>query len=116
MRRRYTTPMIRRIWVWLFVSAVCVTAACSSDHSASPTATPAPLPSVEAMAGHGQYGVGVTTLHMVDTARPTAANRDAPAQPDRTMDVEVWYPAATARTPEDRDVALDRSSGPYPLI
>jgi predicted dienelactone hydrolase len=68
------------------------------------------------MTNRGKYGVGVTTLSMVDTSRPTEASRSAPAQPDRKMDVEVWYPAITAATPEDRDVAPDRSGGPYPLI
>lgn len=68
------------------------------------------------MANRGQYGVGVTTLSIVDPSRPTEANRGAVAQPDRKMDVEVWYPAMAAATPEDRDVAFDRSGGPYPLI
>ncbi len=66
------------------------------------------------MASRGQYGVGVTTLSMDDTSRPTAASRSAPAQPDRKMDVEVWYPAAvTATPPEERNVALDRSGARY---
>jgi predicted dienelactone hydrolase len=69
------------------------------------------------MANRGRYGVGVTTLSMVDASRPTVANRSAPAQPDRRMDVEVWYPAvATEAAPEDRAVAFDRSGGRYPLI
>lgn len=33
------------------------------------------------------------------------------------MEVEVWYPAATVpEAAEGRDIPLDRSSGPYPLI
>ena len=69
------------------------------------------------MASRGHYGVGVTTLSMVDTSRPTEANHDAPAQPERSLDVEVWYPAAAAPSAtETRDVALDPSGGPYPLI
>jgi predicted dienelactone hydrolase len=94
-----------------------VAVACSSDGKSSPTATPteAPIPSVDAMANRGQYGVGVTTFTMVDTSRPTAANHDAPASPERTMDVEVWYPARTSES-EGRDAALDASGGPYPLI
>lgn len=68
------------------------------------------------MAGRGQFGVGVTTLTLVDTSRPTIENRGAPAQPDRKMDVEVWFPAKAAAMPEDRDAPFDRSGGPYPLI
>lgn len=61
--------------------------------------------------------MGVTTLSLVDATRPTSANGDVPAQPNRRMDVEVWYPAATAPTAtEGRDIPLDRSGGPYPLI
>ena len=68
------------------------------------------------MAARGPYGVGVTTLNMVDGTRPTIANRGAPAEPDRKIDVEVWYPATSTAMSENRDAALDRSGGPYPLI
>lgn len=67
------------------------------------------------MANRGQFGVGVTTLSMVDASRPTAASGGAPAQQERKLDVEVWYPA-TAATAEDRGAAFDRSGAPYPLI
>ncbi len=94
-------------------------AACSSGDEARPAATSTPVaaPTLEQVANRGPYGVGVATFSLVDAARPTAPNREAPGTPDRRMDVEVWYPAAaTAEAPEQRDAALERSGGPYPLI
>src|SRR5262245_42421984 len=108
----------RRWLIALFAMALPIFAvACSSDGQSSPTATPTevPVPSVESMANHGKYGVGVTTLTMVDASRGTAANHEVPALPERTMEVDVWYPAQTAEA-EGRDAPLDASGGPYPLI
>lgn len=99
----------------LVLGAVLV--GCSSGSGAKPTPTPPPPITVDAAANRGQYGVGVTTLDLDDTTRPTVANRDAPASPDRRMAVEVWYPAAPSTTsPEQRDVPIDATGGPYPLI
>jgi len=94
-------------------------AACSSQGKPGPAPSPAQAvaPSVDEVANRGRYGVGVTTLDLVDPSRPTLPNREAPGSPDRRMAVEVWYPAAaTATAPEQRDAALDRSGAPYPLI
>jgi predicted dienelactone hydrolase len=64
----------------------------------------------------GPYGVGVTTINLDDTSRPTAANHDFPASNDRKITLEVWYPTAPAAGDEDRDVDLDAGHAPYPLI
>jgi predicted dienelactone hydrolase len=93
--------------------------ACSSQHEGAPPSTPTQVrvQRLEDVANRGQYGVGVTTLELVDTSRPTEPNREAPGAPDRRMNLEVWYPAAAAtEAPEQRDAPLDRSGGPYPLI
>ena len=64
----------------------------------------------------GRYGVGVTTLEVVDTSRPTAPNGTFPGSPERRMAVEVWYPAGAPGGEAARDAPLDGSGGPYPLI
>ncbi len=87
-------------------------AACSGGGGA-----PAGVRSLDAARQRGPYGVGVTTIDLVDTSRPTEANGDVPASNERKLTVEVWYPADTsAAQPEARDVALNRGDAPYPLI
>lgn len=89
--------------------------ACSSSGQAPPTA--ASSYTVQAAGERGPFGVGVTTLELVDRSRPTEANDGIPGHPERTLKVEVWYPAApSSPAPEARDVSLDKSGGPYPLI
>lgn len=94
--------------------------ACSSSSSSDRTATPAGEPTATPApyaAGRGSYGVGVTTLHLVDTSRPTAPNREAPDSLDRRFEVEVWYPAvADVASPEARDVPVNKARGRHELI
>ena len=63
------------------------------------------------------FAVGVTTRTFVDNSRPTPANGTAPAQPNRTLVTEIWYP--TPGSPSGgattRDVPL-AAGGPYPLV
>ena len=83
-----------------------------------PTATPVPLTSAEVLAP-GPYGVGVTTLALEDTSRPTMPNRTFPGAPTRMLPTEVWYPAAPVSNPPadgQRDVALLATGAPYPLV
>ena len=91
--------------------------ACSSDSGEdAPTAVPTAL-APSAYAERGAFGVGVTTLELVDTSRPTEANRDFAGSAERKLPVEVWYPAGpSSQTPEQRDAPLDRTGAPYPLI
>jgi predicted dienelactone hydrolase len=96
------------------LAVMLLAAACSSSNDPAPPPTSTPV-AIEAYAARGPHGVGVTTIELVDTARPTAANGDFAGAPERRMQVEIWYPAASgAASPEERDVALD--GGPYPLI
>ncbi len=110
-------PVRRMLRPPLLLSLLCMLllAACSSGSGASPS--PTPTRTLDSYAERGPYGVGVTTLQLADTTRPTAPNGAAPGSPERDIAVEVWYPAdAGAQAPEDRDVAVDRSSGRHPLI
>ena len=116
-----TLPSVStRTAILLSALATCLLlAACSSGgaRTTTPTATAAPAMTVDEAANRGRYGVGVTTLNLVDTTRVTAPNRDDPGAPERRMAVEVWYPAAaTAVAPEQRDAALEQSGGPYAMI
>jgi predicted dienelactone hydrolase len=43
----------------------------------------------------GPYGVGVRTLSLVDTSRPTPAHGSLPQLPQRTLTTEVWYPTVS---------------------
>jgi dienelactone hydrolase len=63
----------------------------------------------------GDFGVGMTTLDLVDTSRPTAANGDYPGADDRRLRTDVWYPAAPSGEQETRDAAV-AEGGPYPLV
>lgn len=67
-------------------------------------------PSSLALAEHGPYGVGVTTIIFVDESRE-----------DRELVTEVWYPAIVPEGEEAhegglRDAEPDISGAPYPLI
>lgn len=94
------------------VLAAFLVACASGSQDSVPVAT-----TLEAAAERGPFGVGVTTLELVDASRPTEPNRDFPGADQRTLVVELWYPAdPTATEPEERDAALDRSKAPYPLV
>ncbi len=88
--------------------------------TASPTATPTPTAlSSEAVLELGPWGVGVTTLTLVDDSRPTMANGTYPGAASRTLVTEIWYPSApVADAPREgvRDDALVRDGAPYPLV
>jgi predicted dienelactone hydrolase len=62
----------------------------------------------------GPYGVGATTMTLVDASRPTMPNGSFPGAPDRTLPTAVWYP--TAPDAGGPDTPLARDGGPFPLI
>lgn len=75
------------------------------------------------------FGVGITSATFVDASRPTQANRDEPARPDRTLFTTIVYPSSNpARTDPvgggpvggspvaTNDAPADTAHGPYPLI
>ncbi len=92
-------------------------AACSSTDDPEPTPTATAVP-VASYGDGGPHGVGVTTLELVDTTRPTAATGDFSGSAERKMPVEIWYPTAWTESDveEVRDAALYADAGPYPLI
>ncbi len=62
----------------------------------------------------GRYGVGVRTLPLVDTSRPTPAHGTIAALPSRTLTTEIWYPTAPHTSAPLRDGAAAR--GRFPLV
>jgi predicted dienelactone hydrolase len=61
--------------------------------------------------------VGVTTVELADTSRPTEPNREYPGDDKRTLVVEIWYPAEGEATADElRDAPLAVEDAPYPLI
>jgi predicted dienelactone hydrolase len=62
--------------------------------------------------GPGMHAIGARTYTLVDTNRPTPANGTFPGAPERTLVLELWYPATTS----GRDAPLDQTGGPYPLV
>ena len=79
-------------------------------------AHPSPASILANATQRGPYGVGVTTIQLDDTSRPTAANHAFPGSSDRKIPLEVWYPTAPAAGVENRDVDLDAGDAPFPLI
>jgi dienelactone hydrolase len=62
----------------------------------------------------GRFGVGVRTLALVDTSRPTEAHGSVPEAPSRMLTTDVWYPTAPHAGAPQRDA--DAARGRFPLI
>lgn len=99
----------------LLVLALSIALGCGSG-GATPSPRAAATFSWDAAVAPGPHGVGVTTVEVVDTSRPTAPNRTFPGSPDRRMAVEIWYPSAASGVDAARDAPVDTDGGPYPLI
>ncbi len=68
-------------------------------------------------AARGPHTVGFRILRFVDATRPTPPNGRFAGTAYRTLDTEVWYPAATPPTATAVfDAPLDASGAPYPLV
>jgi predicted dienelactone hydrolase len=78
----------------------------------------APCPTTgAAYAARGTHAIGVRTLTLVDTSRPTSPNGTYPGAPSRTVVTEVWYPTdGPPSTTPVRDAPFASSGGPFPLI
>ena len=61
----------------------------------------------------GPYGVGTTSMTLVDTSRPTMPNGSFPGAPNRTLPTIVWYP--TTLDASGLDAPLARGGRPFPL-
>jgi predicted dienelactone hydrolase len=71
---------------------------------------------LESFGAPGRFGVGVRTLTLVDSERPTKAWGGQAARSARTLTTEVWYPTAgdPAAAPV-RDAPLAHR-GPFPFV
>jgi predicted dienelactone hydrolase len=113
----YGAP-VRRLTALALVAAL--SAACGGDDgerrtatTTSTTAEPSATPPAEA------YAVGRKTLEVVDRSRPTDADdeRGLPAEPDRTMEVLLLYPAEGAVvTPTAPSDDAEPAEGAFPLV
>ncbi len=61
-------------------------------------------------------GVGVTTLNLTDESRSTPSSGDVAEQPERAIDLTIFYPALTAGQSDTVEDAPPADTGPYPLI
>jgi len=62
----------------------------------------------------GPYGVGETSVTLVDASRPTMPNGSFPGAPERTLPTVVWYP--TAPDASGPEAALASDGRPFPLV
>lgn len=97
----------------------CPRPASASDQGCGPEAGPLATDVRDTRAGTrfelpGRYGVGTTSLALVDSSRPTIANGTFPGAPDRTLPTAVWYPTAPDAGGVDAPLAND--GRPFPLI
>jgi predicted dienelactone hydrolase len=91
-----------------------VLVACLAAAACSSTPSPPQTPTYQAA---GKFGVGVHTFTFVDASRATPANNDYAGAPNRTLVVELWYPATTDPDPSEeptKDAPL--AAGKFPLI
>jgi len=133
----------------LFLCAVCL--ALTASKSLSQPMDEAflfgdSLPDAPELAARGSYRVGVKTIDLIDKDRPDILKYEGGSTPnyDRTLKVEIWYPAIVPHTAKEievyhhtlglfgqedrplipitfkgralRDAEADRAGGEYPLI
>ena len=93
---------------------------CPRAASATDPGCPAPTTDVrDARTGTrfelpGRYGVGQTSVVLVDTSRPTMPNGTFPGAPQRTLPTAIWYPSAPGAS--GADAALASDGRPFPLV
>ena len=75
-------------------------------------ATPPPITlTLEDLLEAGPFAVGVTTRTYVDVERATSPNGTYEGAPERTLEVEIWYPVDRAEVDGDKAV---RDATPAP--
>jgi len=62
----------------------------------------------------GPYGIGETSLVLVDPSRPTMPNGSFPGAPNRTLPMAVWYPTTPDAGGPNAPLAHD--GRPFPLV
>jgi predicted dienelactone hydrolase len=98
--------MFRRLLLSLIVT-VTVASGAAAQNNRIDTVTPA----APELAGYGKYTIGVRTMQVTDKNRPDILNTKEggpTARYDRTLTLEVWYPAALA--------AGQKTGGDYRII
>jgi predicted dienelactone hydrolase len=87
--------MLRRVIVFVFTLSAAIAGGALAQTNRIDTVSP----SAPELASYGQYAVGVRTIQATDRNRPDilATKEGGPtARYDRTLTIEVWYPAALA--------------------
>ena len=108
MRRRvmpHHVPACRVLFLVVLAAALAGSALAQQNHIDSVT------PAAPALAAYGTYDIGVRTLQVTDKDRPDilSTTEGSPvARYDRTLTVEVWYPAKLA--------AGQKAGGEYRVI
>ncbi|HEY1911152.1 MAG TPA: hypothetical protein VGG73_09530 [Vicinamibacterales bacterium] len=130
--------MKRRIAI---AGSVCAVVACGAIALAQQNRIDTITPMAPELAAYGSFDVGVRTIQVTDRNRPDVLNTKpggSTATYDRTLTLEVWYPAALAagqksggeyhaiaRDPSItvtlygravRDAAPSKAGGPFPLV
>ncbi len=68
-------------------------------------------------ANSGPYGVGLQTVTLVDSSRPTPPNGTYAGAPDRTLVTDIWYPIQATDDPDQQvNAPIIPTGGPFPLI
>src|SRR5262245_63994306 len=99
--------MLRRLSMlpaFLVVSSMPALARCPADATTAAFLAPGP------------YAVGVRSLTLVDSTRPTPPHNGLPGLPSRTLPTQVWYPAAGTAGAEPVPQAPLAPGGPFPLV
>lgn len=125
--------MVRRISVFLCTVAIARLAVGEQNRIDIVT------PSAPELASYGSLAIGVRTIQVTDRNRPDILNTKeggAVARYDRTLTLEIWYPAVASEKPANeyrtisrdpqiaislhgkavRDVAALTTSGAFPLV
>jgi hypothetical protein len=121
-RRRLAAPAALAV---LGLALAAIAAACSSGGAGSGDGGASAAAGVDATAEDAAgppYAVGRREMTLVDSTRPTAAvaAQVLPERPDRTLDVEVLYPAAGEPAPEGSaegsTEGAEPAAGTFPLV
>ena len=117
----------RATWAAVALVLAAGAAACSSDDEASGGDPPGEAAAVEVTAADGPFATGWRTLELVDETRTTdAVPGRQPELPERTIEVEVVYPAEGEPAPEPTGEAFAEAAastedappaeGAFPLV